>query len=412
MDAFTEDDLYDNLDWLSENQAEIEQKLLKSKRASGKHLNLFLYDVTSSYAEGDDNEYSAFGYNRDKKRGKKQIVIGLLTDCEGDPTSIQVFEGNMTDNITFVEQVHKIRDQFGVENVIWVGDRGMIKGPQITELGDTFHYVTAVTKPQMLTLLKEKKITFEDFSEELKEIFDEEAGIRYILRRNPVRVEEITEQRKSKLHSLEKQVLKANAYLKEHPRSKPETASKHVRAYARKLKINGWVCIRKKGDIVDYKVDKAMLEEDSRFDGCYIVKTNVRNSQEATPEIMHARYKDLSDVEWAFRTMKTTHLEIRPYYVRKCSRTDGHAFVVMLAYKLIRHLREAWRHLETTVEEGISELANVCSFLRGENPSCQYIPKPHGLSENLLEALKIDLPVVLPYKGVYVATRKKLLDER
>ena len=127
---------------------------------------------------------------------------------------------------------------------------------------------------------------------------------------------------------------------------------------------------------------------------------------------MHARYKDLGGVEWAFRTMKTTHLEIRPYYVRKFSRTDGHVFVVMLAYKLIQYLRTAWKHIEITVEEGINLLASYCSLLRGSNPHCQYLPQPDERTKKLLDALDIQLPEVLPYKKVDVATRKKLLSER
>jgi transposase len=407
---FNEDALYINLDWLSDNQGKIEQKLFNIKINTGAKINLFLYDVTSSYTEGEKNEYANFGYNRDKKRGKKQIVIGLLATCDGDPVSIQVFEGNRTDNTTFVEQVHKIRDKFGVENVIWVGDRGMIKNPQIIQLDKDFQYVTAITKPQLETLIDSGKLAISDFSDELKEIVD--VNTRYILRRNSIRVEEIAAQRKSKLLSLEKQILKANDYLKEHSRAKAETSAKKLRAFAKKMKINKWVSIRKSGSSVKYKMNEKQLAEESRFDGCYVVKTNVINSAEASAETIHARYKDLSDVEWAFRTMKTTHLEIRPYYVQKCSRTDGHVFVVMLAYKLIRFLREAWRHLEVTVEEGITELSGFHSILKGDNPTCQYIPKPHGLSARLLDALNIKLPVALPYSGINVATRKKLAKDR
>lgn len=412
VESFNEDNLYNNLDWLSDNQEKIEKKLFSAKMASGMDLNLFLYDVTSSYTEGDKNEYSNFGYNRDKKRGKKQIVIGLLTAYDGDPVSIQVFEGNRTDNTTFVEQVHKIRDKFGVENVIWVGDRGMIKNTQIAQLDKNFQYVTAITKPQMLSLIEKGKIAIGDFSDELKEIIDNDTRIRYILRCNPVRAEEIDAQRKSKLASLERQGMKANQYLKEHPRSKLETSLRRLRAYAKKLKINGWIGIRKSKSVITIKVNKEKLEIESRFDGCYVVKTNVIDSSNASTEIMHARYKDLSEVEWAFRTMKTTHLEIRPYYVQKYSRTDGHAFVVMMAYKLVRYLREAWKHLEITVEEGIAELSGFHSVLKGDNPTCQYILKPHGLSEKLLDALNINLPKALPYKGINVATRKKLIKER
>ncbi len=375
-------------------------------------MNLFLYDVTSSYTEGDKNEYSNFGYNRDKKRGKRQIVIGLLTASDGDPVSIQVFEGNRTDNTTFVEQVHKIRDKFGVDKVIWVGDRGMIKNTQIAQLGSNFQYVTCITKPQLMALIENEMVKIEDFSDELKEVIDHDAGLRYILRRNPVRVEEIAEQRKSKLVSLEKQIVKASQYLKEHPRAKLETALKKVQGYTKKLKISAWANIQKSGSTIVVKINEAELAKESCFDGCYVVKTNVIASSDASAESMHARYKDLSDVEWAFRTMKTTHLEMRPYYVRKYSRTDGHVFVVMLAYKLVRYLRESWRHLDVTVEEGISELSSFHSILRGDSPTCQYIPRPCCLSEELLSALSVSLPEALPYRGIAVATRKKLVKER
>jgi transposase len=413
LEAFTEDDLYDNLDWLSENQSVIEKKIFKAKQASSqKRLNLFLYDVTSSYSEGDQNGYGNFGYNRDKKRGKKQIVIGLLTDCEGDPISVQVFDGNTSDNTTVVEQVHKIHEQFGVSDIIFVGDRGMIKGPQIRALDESCKYITALTKPQMKVLIEKNVIRLEDFSAELKEVADEKTGLRYILRRNPVRMAEIAAQRKSKLQSFEKKILKENAYLKGHPKAKAETAAKKIRHYAAKLKIEKWAIVQQNDSFITLKVDNDRLSEEAKFDGCYIIKTNAADSSEASSSIIHARYKDLSTVEWAFRTMKTTQLEVRPHYVRKCSRTDGHVFIVMLVYKLIQYLRSAWQHIEMTVEEGISLLGGFHSLLRGGNPSCQYIPQPDVRTKELLMALDIHLPEVLPYKKVNVATRKKLVNER
>ncbi len=150
------------------------------------------------------------------------------------------------------------------------------------------------------------------------------------------------------------------------------------------------------------------MSEESKYDGCYVIKTNVADTIETSSAIIHACYKDLSKVEWAFRAMKTTQLEIRPYYVRKCSRPDGHVFVVMLAYKLIQYLRMAWQQIEMTVEEGIALLANFHSLLRGDNSSCQYIPQPDERTKELLTALSIELSEVLPYKKVNVATRKNL----
>ncbi|BCL63049.1 hypothetical protein DGMP_37420 [Desulfomarina profundi] len=131
---FDEDDLYHCLDWLCDNQAEIEKKLFK--QTYGEQIpSLFLYDVTSSYLEGQCNELGDWGYNRDKKRGKKQIVIGLLCDEDGIPVSIRVFKGNTLDFHTIGCQIKKVAEEFGCQQVTMVGDRGMIKSSQIQELG-------------------------------------------------------------------------------------------------------------------------------------------------------------------------------------------------------------------------------------------------------------------------------------
>ena len=172
LEPFCEEDLYANLDWLNENQAAIEDRLFQQSHPEGT-AELFLYDVTSSYLEGEDNELAAFGDNRDRKRGKRQIVIGLLCDEAGGPLSVEVFAGDTADTATFASQVRKVADRFGGGTVTLVGDRGMIKGPQIqlseAEKG-AFHYITAITKPQMETLLTQGMIQLELFDEELAEL--------------------------------------------------------------------------------------------------------------------------------------------------------------------------------------------------------------------------------------------------
>jgi hypothetical protein len=140
------------LDWLSDNQEKIEKKLFNARHETPP--SLFLYDVTSSYLEGEQNELANYGYNRDKKRGKKQIVIGLLTDPFGDPIAVRVFEGNTIDSKTVEEQIETLTRSFGVTEVILVGDRGMLKKPQIESLPEGFRYITAITKPQIRTLLE------------------------------------------------------------------------------------------------------------------------------------------------------------------------------------------------------------------------------------------------------------------
>jgi hypothetical protein len=200
LEAFHEEHLYANLDWLDENQQAIEKKLYR-KRHGGHQVELFLYDVTSSYLEGAQNELAAFGYNRDGKRGKQQIVIGLLCDPSGMPLSIEVFAGNTQDTQTFGRQVAKVAARFGGGVVTFVGDRGMIKGPQIEQLqadnAHEFHYITAITKPQIEKLLREKKIQMGLFDQELGEVQLPE-GLRLVLRRNPVRADEMKRSRQSK----------------------------------------------------------------------------------------------------------------------------------------------------------------------------------------------------------------------
>ncbi len=164
-----EDDLYENLAWLAYKQEEIEKKLFVN-RFPGKKPTLFLYDVTSSYLEGNENEFADWGYNRDKKKGKKQIVVGLLTGPDGLPVAVRVFAGNTVDTKTVAEQVRILAKNFGVKDVTLVGDRGMLKGPQVAELPDDFRYVTAISKPQIRKKLNDKIFQYELFTKKVSEI--------------------------------------------------------------------------------------------------------------------------------------------------------------------------------------------------------------------------------------------------
>src|SRR6266568_2054612 len=167
LGSFDEDALYENLDWLAGAQALVEDRLF-AQRTKAKHINLFLYDVTSSYVEGTQNALAAFGYNRDGKKGKRQIVIGLLCDEDGHPVSIEVFPGNTQDPQTVAAQVEKLKGRFGVHEITFVGDRGMIKSQQIEDLAKQgFHYITAITKPQIEKLLKIGTFQMELFEQEM-----------------------------------------------------------------------------------------------------------------------------------------------------------------------------------------------------------------------------------------------------
>ena len=410
LEAFNEDDLYQAMDWLNEQQPAIEEALFTHRYApAGQAPTLYLYDVTSSYLEGDQNELGEYGYNRD---GKKQIVVGLLTDEEGWPITVEVFAGNTQDPKTFKAQIDKMVQRFGVKQVTLVGDRGMIKTVQISDVKDAgFHYLTAITKPQIEALLKTKVLRLSMFDEDLVEVTTEE--VRYIVRRNPQRAEELAAVRQSKRERLDNYLAQKNAYLADHPRAKVETALKNAQAKANQLKIHAWAKLNVEKRRLALAVDEDVQRVATRLDGCYVIKTDLP-PEVASSETAHARYKGLAEVEYAFRTMKTTLLEMRGIFVRKATRTRAHVFVIMLAYLLAYQLRRLWHEVELTVEEGIAELASIYAIelTLSNQTTCQLIPEPRPLGKLLLEKADITLPDAIPHKGITVVTRKKLVPQR
>lgn len=412
LTSFDEDDLYKNLDWLCEKQSVIENRLFK-KMHPEEQPGLFLYDVTSSYLEGTQNELAAFGYNRDGKKGKRQIVIGLLCNEAGKPLSIEVFTGNTQGPKTLASQIRKVAKRFGGSEVTFVGDRGMIKTHQVEDLLEHgFHYITAITKPQIESLLAKGVIQIGLFDQELAEVVSDD-GVRYVLRRNPIRAQEIRKSRQSKLASLTKEVKKQNEYLAEHQGAHVEVALRKIDERCKKLKMSKWVTPSASGRNIILTVDKDAQQEEAKLDGCYVLKTDL-TKETVNKETVHARYKDLALVEWAFRTSKTVELEMRPVYVRLADHTRGHAFIVLLAYRIVQELSQRWHDIELTVEEGLKELTTLCAteMVVNGRPCCNKIPEPRSMVRKLLEAAKVQLPDALPCSGIRVATRKKLADQR
>ena len=412
--GFDENDLYDNLGWLSEHQERIELSLFRTRRKGKEKPNeLFLYDVTSSYFEGVCNALADWGYNRDGKKGKKQVVLGLLCDEVGDPVSVEVFRGNMSDVKTFAHQIVKVADRFGCKRVTMVGDRGMIKSAQVEQLEekDGFHYITALTKPQIETLIRKGVVQLSWFDEKICEV--ESDGIRYVLRRNPQRVEDLKRSRQDKQASVSRLLEKKNLYLAEHRRAKVGIAERDVASKIVQLKLEGWLKVVAAERDLRLQEDSTALTEASLLDGCYVVKSDLPREY-ADAQTIHDRYKDLTLVEQAFRTSKTVHLEMRPWFVHIERNTRGHALVVMLAYLIARYLRQAWEALDLTVEEGLDQLTTLCAtqILVKDEVRCNQIPAPRSLSQKLLKAADIHLPTALPCLGARVVTRKKLTERR
>ncbi len=416
LTKFNEDDLYDNLDWLTENQAKIEHRLFAKRngiKGNKDKPQLFLYDVTSSYLEGTKNALGAFGYDRDKKKGKQQIVIGLLCDETGIALSIEVFAGNTKDPQTVGSQVSKVVDRFGGGEVTFVGDRGMIKSQQIENLNKQgFHYITAITKPQINKLLTTGVIQMTLFDQPLAEVETTE-GIRYVLRRNPIRATEIAQTRQDKLRSVRKEANKQNRYLAQHPRAQVDLACRKIREKIERLRLAGWLTERPTGRQISLDKDPLALAEEAKLDGCYVLKSDL-SKEVASKETIHNRYKDLALVEWAFRTSKTATLEVRPVHVRTESHTRGHVFVVMLAYLIIAELARCWQGLDVTVNAGIKQLDTLCAtqLLIKDKVRLNRIPQPRLFLQELLNAAQVILPEVIPNRGVIVTTKKKLTSRR
>ena len=411
LEKFDEDDLYENLEWLCEHQARIEDALFAAN-PSAQSSTLFLYDVTSSYFEGTQNALAAFGYNRDGKRGKRQVVIGLLCNEAGRPLSIEVFPGNTQDPKTVSSQISKLKSRFHVDSITFVGDRGMIKSRQIEDLAhERFHYITAITKPQIEALLKQGTLQLSLFDEEVAEVITED-GIRYVLRRNPQRAMEMSANREDKLRSLNVALNGQNEYLAKHKHASVTKANERLVARITRLKISKWVSIECVDRTLSAVVDEARKAEAAKLDGCYVLKTDLR-ADEASKVTIHDRYKDLALVERAFRTSKTSHLELRPIFLRREDRTRGHALVVMLAYQIVQHLTQAWSHLNLTVLEGIQALSSLClsRVVAAGVPLCEQVPTPRADVAELLRAANIQLPKVLP-AAPPVSTRKKLQSQR
>jgi len=410
--TFDEEALYENLDWLAGAQARIEDRLF-AQRQKTQPTSLFLYDVTSSYVEGSQNELAAFGYNRDGKKGKMQIVIGLLCDEDGQPVSIEVFPGNTQDAHTVAAQVVKLKGRFGVQEITFVGDRGMIKSQQIEDLAQQgFHYITAITKPQIEKLLRTGTFQMELFEQELAEVLADE-GVRYVLRRNPMRAQEMRDTRQAKLATLQAHVAKQNHYLTDHPRANAQGALQKLVARAAKLRIADWVELTVAERALTLTIKEDVQTEAAKLDGCYVLKTDLTPAQ-APKEIVHDRYKDLASVEQAFRSCKTVHLEVRPIFLRLTARTRAHAFVVMLAYQIIRYLASCWSAFDVTVAEGLHALTTLClvEVAPQHAPSYHCIPTPRDTIARLLHSADITLPKAFSLSGTRVSTKKKLPSER
>ncbi len=402
LEPFDEDDLYAALQEVASRQEAIEQRLYAHYvKRRGSAPVLFLYDVTSSYLEGQKNELGEFGYNRDGQRGKLQIVVGLLTDSEGEPLAVRVFSGNTSDPTTVPEQIDILKQRFEVQVVVFVGDRGMVKSKGKQALtGANLHYLTALTDPQIRKLLKRGTIQLGLFEEKVCEV--EADGLRYLLRKNATEARKELHRVEDKLAKLEAKVGARNAQVEQSERCQPESGRRQLQEWIERHKLGSFVSLTLHERTLSLQIDGAAREKAGELAGCYVIETDVPQAW-LDGQTAHDRYKDLRHVERDLRTLKTGLLEIRPIFVRKEARTRGHVFLCMLALKLARELQRRLAAVfgttdadpqAVTLKDALAALHRLClTFYRMEDSvQVPFLPTPDEHQARILEALKVRLP--------------------
>jgi len=403
LGGFDEDDLYAALDWLAGQQERIEKALYQAYvKRCGQPPVLVLYDVTSSYFEGECNELGQFGYNRDGKRGKQQIVIGLLTAADGEPLAVRVFEGNTADPSTVASQITLLKEQFGLTEVVMVGDRGMIKAKGKAALSaEGWRYITALTDAQVRTLLKQGVLQPDLFDDHLCEV--EHDGKRLIVRRNEaVRIRE-ERRRADKLQQLQEKIAERNAFVEKSKRASAEKGLAALQRWIKSHKLTKFVTLTLEERVIVCAIDADAKAEDALLDGCYILETYVPAAL-MDGKTVDERYRDLQHVERNFRTVKTTFLEIRPIFLRKAERTKAHVFVAMLALKITRQfaasLRQTFGTTDTdadaiTADDALVALGRLTYLYSTDRNGDRhvYLPRPDEHQAKILKALGLTFPL-------------------
>lgn len=374
-------DLYHELGELSRMQSKVEKKwnLYHKKR----HENIFLYDITSSYFEGTQNQLSAFGYNRDGKKGKKQITIGLITDSSGFPLKIQVFEGNELDYKTVNEQLLTLKSELGAETVVLVGDRGMRIRLNLEDLSEdqkeNISYISALSSSEIRALINDKVIQLELFSDKLVEI--EDKGTRYILCNNPILEKEKSKTREFLKSKFEHEIIKIKNSWQKRRELNLDNIEKLKKGHKNKKLV---VCFtEKKLDSfkfratqvlkkykmtkffslsisnnefkVDYDIQK--YQNEKSLDGKYVIESTVKKENMTTQQV-RTKYKELQNVEHAFRDLKTDKLNIRPIFHVNEAQTRGHVFSCMFSYAIVKEMEtQIYPWLKTYNNENGSKLS-------------------------------------------------------
>jgi transposase len=340
-----EDDLYAALDWLITRQAHIEKKLAARHLPKG---GFVLYDLSSSYFEGTTSPLAALGYNRDGKRGKLQVNYGLLTDPRGRPVAVSVFEGNTGDPTTLMPQVEKLQKTFAIEQLVLVGDRGMISQKQINELKprEGIDWITALRTGAIRKLVDGGHIQLGLFDE--RNLFEvthpDFPGERLVACRNPQLALLRAHKRQSLLEATSRELEKVRGMIARGTIKGKDAIGVRIGKVVDKYKMSKHVVLDIRDDGFDFHLDDDKVSAEAALDGLYVIRTSVPAQRLAADDVVRS-YKMLSQVERAFRSLKTIDLDVRPIRHRLEDRVKAHIFLCMLAHYVVWHMIESWREL-------------------------------------------------------------------
>lgn len=345
------DAVYAAMDWLVDRQDAIEAQL------AGRHLTaggLVLFDLSGSYVEGRHNELAAHGYSRDGKRGKAQITYGLVTDVDGRPVAVEVFAGNTGDPTAFTAAVTKVRDRFGLAEVVMVGDRGMITQTRIDDLRELpgAGWITALRAPAIAKLAGQGAIQLSLFDQtDLAEITSPDyPGERLVCCRNPALAAERARKRGELLAATEVELDKVTAAVTAGRLKDAGKIGVRVGKVLNRFKMAKHYDLTIGEATFSYTRNHDAIDVEAALDGIYVVRTSVPADRLSAGEVVES-YKRLRLVEAQFRSLKTVDLHLRPIHHRLAGRVRAHVLICMLAAYLTWHLRRAWAPLCFTDED-------------------------------------------------------------
>jgi hypothetical protein len=353
----TTDEAYAAMDWLEARQDAIQARLARRHLApEANPSRMALFDLSSSWLEGSHCPLGARGYSRDGKKGNVQIEYGLLTDPEGRPVAVRVFEGNTADPAAFTEIAGVVRDTFGLRRMVMVGDRGMITSARIEalkELDDKYAWLTALRAPAIKKLMADDgPLQLSLFDEQdLAEITsDDFPGERLIACRNPALADERARKREALLAATEKDLAPVAARAAAGRLAGAAEIGKKVGEVIGKHKMAKHFEVTITDDSLTAERRQAQIEDEARLDGIYVIRTPVTEA-ELSAEGAVTAYKNLKYVERDFRHIKSDDLDLRPVFHRLEKRVKGHVLICMLGAYLTWHLRQAWSPLTYTDED-------------------------------------------------------------